>query len=50
LISSYPWRELFGLLKKANFNGWTLVEEGSQTSDPLRVMQYYRLLWETMVA
>ncbi|HEY2893863.1 MAG TPA: sugar phosphate isomerase/epimerase family protein [Pirellulales bacterium] len=50
LISSYPWPELFGLLKKANFNGWTLVEEGSQTSDPLRVMQYYRLLWETMVA
>lgn len=50
LISSYPWRELFGLLKKANFNGWTLVEEGSQTSDPMRVMQYYRLLWETMVA
>lgn len=48
LISSYPWRELFDLLKKANFRGWTLLEEGSPTSDPLRVMQYYRLLWETM--
>jgi sugar phosphate isomerase/epimerase len=50
LISSYPWRELFGLLKKANFQGWTLLEEGSQTSDPIRVMQYYRLLWETMAS
>ena len=48
LISDYPWRELFDLLKKANFKGWTLVEEGSQTTDPVRVMTYYRLLWETM--
>ncbi len=48
LISGYPWRELFALLKQANFQGWTLLEEGSQTADPLRVMQYYRLLWETM--
>jgi sugar phosphate isomerase/epimerase len=48
LISNYPWRELFDLLKKANFQGWTLLEEGSPTSDPLRVMQYYRMLWETM--
>lgn len=48
LISSYPWRELFTLLKGANFQSWTLLEEGSATADPLRVMQYYRLLWETM--
>jgi len=48
LISSYPWPELFALLKAANFNGWTLLEEGSQTSDPIRVMQYYRLLWEKL--
>jgi len=48
LISSYPWRELFAGLKKAKFEGWTLLEEGSPTSDPIRVMKYYRLLWETM--
>ena len=48
LISDYPWRELFGLLKKANFQGWTLLEEGSATADPLRVMQYYRLVWEQL--
>lgn len=48
LISSYPWRELFELLRAADFSGWTLLEEGKTTSDPVRVMQYYRLLWETM--
>lgn len=50
LISNYPWVELFGLLNKAKFNGWTLLEEGNATADPLRVMQYYRLLWERMTA
>jgi sugar phosphate isomerase/epimerase len=48
LISHYPWRKLFELLKQASFDGWTLVEEGKPTADPIRVMQYYRLLWETM--
>lgn len=48
LISSYPWRELFGLLRGANFSGWTLLEEGAPTADPLRVMKYYRLLWRTL--
>jgi len=41
---------LFGLLKKAKFGGWTLLEEGAQTSDPLRVMQYYRLVWEQLAS
>jgi sugar phosphate isomerase/epimerase len=48
LISNYPWPELFGLLKGAKFDGWTLLEEGATTSDPIRVMKYYRLLWQTM--
>ena len=48
LISNYPWRELFSLLKDARFEGWTLLEEGAPTADPIRVMKYYRLLWETM--
>jgi len=50
LISKYPWVQLFALLKGANFDGWTLLEEGSTTSDPIRVMKYYRLLWERMTA
>ncbi|HEY2838897.1 MAG TPA: sugar phosphate isomerase/epimerase family protein [Pirellulales bacterium] len=48
LISNYPWQQLFELLKGANFQGWTLLEEGDKTADPIRVMKYYRLLWERM--
>ena len=48
LITSYPWRKLFVLLKQSGFGGWTLVEENVLTADPIRVMKYYRLLWETM--
>jgi sugar phosphate isomerase/epimerase len=48
LVSNYPWRELFTLLKGANYEGWTLLEEGQPTADPIRVMKYYRTLWETM--
>ena len=50
LISDYPWSELFELLKGVNFAGWTLLEEGNTTSDPIRVMKYYRLLWESMTS
>lgn len=50
LISSYPWVQLFDLLNGAGFSGWTLVEEGDKTADPIRVMKYYRLLWERMTA
>jgi sugar phosphate isomerase/epimerase len=48
LVSDYPWRELFALLKGARFDGWTLLEEGNQTADPVRVMKYYRLVWEQL--
>jgi sugar phosphate isomerase/epimerase len=50
LISSYPWQQLFDLLKGAKFQGWTLLEEGDKTADPIRAMKYYRLLWERMTA
>lgn len=49
LISAYPWPAFFALLKKANYSGWTLLEEGNPTSDPIRVMKYYRLVWEGLV-
>ena len=48
LISNYPWPEFFKLLKQAKFNGWTLLEEGKQTTDPIRVMQYYKLVWQQL--
>jgi sugar phosphate isomerase/epimerase len=50
LTSSYPWRELFALLKKSKYAGWTLLEEGQPTSDPIRVMKYYRLVWQSLAA
>jgi sugar phosphate isomerase/epimerase len=48
LISDYPWAELFRLLRGAEFEGWTLLEEGAPTADPIRVMKYYRLVWERL--
>jgi sugar phosphate isomerase/epimerase len=48
LITDYPWAKLFGLLKGAKFDGWTLIEEGKPTADPVRVMQYYRRVWEQL--
>ncbi|MBX3413470.1 MAG: sugar phosphate isomerase/epimerase [Pirellulales bacterium] len=50
LVSEYPWAELFALLKGANFDGWTLLEEGAPTGDPIRVMKYYRQVWETLAS
>ena len=40
----YPWRELFGLMKSARYNRYCLAEI-PETSDPLRLMRYYRALW-----
>lgn len=48
LISDYPWTQLFALLNQSGFDSWTLLEEGQATSDPIRVMKYYRMLWERM--
>lgn len=43
-LQSYPWRELFALLKGINYQGFCLAEiPGS--SDPSRVMNYYSALW-----
>lgn len=41
---SYPWRELFGLMKQAGYNRYCLAEV-PETSDPVRLMHYYRALW-----
>jgi Xylose isomerase-like TIM barrel len=40
----YPWRELFGLMKAAGYNRYCLAEI-PETSDPVRLMRYYRALW-----
>ena len=47
--SEYPYRELFALLREVEFNGYCLSESPT-TSDPLRVMHYYKALWEELKA
>ena len=42
--AAYPWCELFALLNASGFDGYTLAEiPGS--SDPDRVLRYFRALW-----
>ena len=43
-IGEYPWRQLLGLLMKSGFSGYCCAEVDSST-DPLRVMRYYRALF-----
>ena len=45
----YPWRELFTLLKASGYTGYTLAEI-PESSDPVRMMNYYRALWEALCA
>jgi sugar phosphate isomerase/epimerase len=40
----YPWRELFALLSAQNYEGFTLAEI-PESSDPDRVLRYFRALW-----
>src|SRR5262249_43082241 len=40
----YPWRELFALMKSAGYNRYCLAEI-PETSDPIRLMRYYRAFW-----
>jgi hypothetical protein len=44
LWSDYPWREFFTLLRESGYQRYTLAEI-PDTSDPLRLMKYYRGLW-----
>lgn len=49
LYNSYPWRELFQLLHQSGYKGFTLAEIPS-SSDPERVMRYYKLAWDLLTA
>lgn len=41
---SYPWKELFQLLQESGYKGYCLAEI-PHSSDPERLMRYYRALW-----
>jgi sugar phosphate isomerase/epimerase len=43
----YPWRELFGLLRDANYEGWTMAEI-PESADAVRLLRYYRALWREL--
>jgi len=40
----YPWRELFALLTRSGYQGYTLAEI-PESPDPDRVLRYFRALW-----
>ncbi|MGH2350172.1 MAG: sugar phosphate isomerase/epimerase family protein [Chloroflexota bacterium] len=42
---SYPWAELLGLLKGRGYNGYCLAECAPASSDPERVLRYFRALY-----
>lgn len=43
-IENYPWRRLLARLNESGFEGFCLAEI-PESSDPIRVMKYYRALW-----
>ncbi len=45
--AEYPYRELFTLLDRAGFKGYCLSESPA-TTDPIRVMHYYKALWQQL--
>ncbi|MBM81459.1 MAG: xylose isomerase [Planctomycetaceae bacterium] len=44
----YPWKQFFGLLKAADFEGWTLIEEGRVPKDIVGAMRENRPIWEKL--
>ncbi|MBS0262315.1 MAG: sugar phosphate isomerase/epimerase [Planctomycetes bacterium] len=47
LYDPYPYRELFALLRKQNYDGYCLSESPA-SADILRVMRYYRMLFNEL--
>ena len=44
LTRPYPWRELFALMRKTNYDRYTLCE-CPESKEPLRFLEYYKALW-----
>lgn len=43
----YPYRKLYAGLKEVGFNGFCMAEV-QESSDPIRVMKYYRGMWQSL--
>lgn len=48
LVSGYPYREFFGLLKGIDYDRYTLCELGQESCEPDRFLKYYRALWREL--
>ena len=48
LASNYPYKELFGLMKKSGYDRWTLCE-AAESKEPERFLKYYRALWRELM-
>src|SRR5689334_18243990 len=44
LVGTYPYRELFALMKRSGYDRWTLCE-AAESKEPERFLRYYRALW-----
>ncbi len=44
LVSGYPYRELFALLRKSGYDRYTLAE-CQESKEPERFLKYYKALW-----
>jgi hypothetical protein len=44
LVSGYPYRELFELMRRTKYDRWTLCEV-AESPEPERFLRYYRALW-----
>jgi hypothetical protein len=49
LTSGYPYKELFALMRKTNYDRWTLCE-AAESKEPERFLKYYRALWRELMA
>ena len=46
-LVGYPWRRIFGLLSSISYDGFCCAEI-PESSDPIRVMRYYRALFDAL--
>jgi len=47
LVSGYPYRELFALLREANYERYTLCE-AQESKEPERFLRWYSALWREL--
>jgi sugar phosphate isomerase/epimerase len=45
LSSDYPWRELFALLSRSNYQGYCDIEVSPESTEPVRYLRNYRALF-----